>query len=53
MIEAEGIRESTATEPLYTFDLPKREKQTLRFIPYSAWANRGKNEMRVWVRTDP
>ena len=27
------------------------EKQTLRFIPYYAWANRGENEMSVWVRS--
>ena len=25
------------------------EKKTLKFIPYFMWANRGENEMRVWV----
>ena len=27
---------------------PKREDVTLRWVPYYAWGNRGKGEMRVW-----
>lgn len=29
----------------------KYEKKELKFIPYYSWANRGKGEMTVWVRT--
>ena len=38
-----------ATELLY---YKKKEKQPvkLKFIPYYTWANRGENEMEVWVR---
>ncbi|HDG1668186.1 TPA: hypothetical protein PFE31_002442 [Kluyvera ascorbata] len=25
------------------------EKQTLTFIPWFSWANRGEGEMRIWV----
>jgi DUF1680 family protein len=30
-------------------EAPEYEGQTLRFIPYYAWANRGAGEMAVWV----
>ncbi|MCR4658566.1 MAG: glycoside hydrolase family 127 protein [Lachnospiraceae bacterium] len=29
------------------------KEQTLRFIPYYAWGNRGENEMRVWIPEAP
>ncbi len=29
---------------------PEKTPVTLRFIPYYTWANRGENEMAVWVR---
>ena len=28
---------------------PQYEDVTLKFIPYYTWANRGENEMRVWI----
>jgi len=28
----------------------KKENVTLKFVPYYTWANRGENEMQVWVR---
>lgn len=34
----------------YTGDAPAKKPVTLRFIPYYTWANRGENEMCVWVR---
>lgn len=38
-------------ETLYTTCPPKAEQEReLTFIPYYAWANRGKGEMTVWVR---
>ena len=30
---------------------PQEENVRLSFIPYYTWANRGSNEMSVWVRT--
>jgi DUF1680 family protein len=30
----------------------KKTKTKIKWIPYYSWANRGENEMRVWVRED-
>ena len=39
--------------PLYApWKQPETEKTTITFIPYFAWANRGKGEMRVWLPVD-
>jgi hypothetical protein len=53
MIHAKGVRlqADKEEEKLYT-DNPDNFKEAetdIRFIPYYAWANRGENEMRVWV----
>lgn len=34
---------------LYTYKRPELKPITATFIPYYAWANRGDNDMRVWV----
>lgn len=52
MLTAPGRRKLpiTPAEGLYrTWQKPKYEDVTLRFIPYYTWANRGENEMTVWV----
>ena len=53
LLQAEGLRVQTAQEdkPLYSFDNRQTavEKQTLTFIPWFSWANRGEGEMRIWV----
>lgn len=53
LIEAEGLRVATPKDdtPLYSADTPptRVEKQTLTFIPWFSWANRGEGEMRIWV----
>ncbi len=36
--------------PYTVYEKPKTVPVTLRFIPYYTWANRGENEMRVWVK---
>lgn len=36
-------------ESLYSFIKPQVKEKTLTLIPYFAWANRGKNDMRVWI----
>lgn len=35
---------------LYTKERPSLKDVKLTFIPYYAWANRGENEMQVWIR---
>ncbi len=35
--------------PMYTDRPPERSPVRLTFIPYYAWANRGENEMLVWI----
>ena len=53
ILQAEGARVMTPTEdcPLYSFDNPPAatEQQTLTFIPWFSWANRGEGEMRIWI----
>ena len=50
-LRAEGKRIVIEGEGLYrTAKCRKTEKADLTFIPYFAWANRGENEMCVWVR---
>ena len=60
-LSVKGITLSgTRTEPVYIDGrmpyrlVKKRDKKpaTLTFIPYFTWANRGENEMSVWVRAD-
>ena len=53
VLTAEGRRQSAAWagNALYAPAEPREEtSQTLTFIPYYAWANRGVGEMCVWVR---
>ncbi|WP_460798714.1 glycoside hydrolase family 127 protein [Microbacterium sp. GXF0217] len=35
---------------LYADDMPQCQAQTLRAVPYFAWANRGQSTMSVWIR---
>lgn len=37
------------SEALYSEERPTAEAATLIAIPYYAWANRGENQMRVWM----
>ncbi len=47
-----GRRETPVTDRGLYFDAEKSESVpvTLRLIPYFMWANRGENEMQVWIR---
>ena len=40
------------TNNLYSNVKPSIKDAKLTFIPYYAWANRGENEMQVWIRED-
>lgn len=48
LIDVEGYRMTGGGE-LYSEKPPVKEKALLRAIPYYAWANRGENQMRVWL----
>lgn len=50
VLEADGCVDETGNVGLYTFDPPEKNSVPLRFIPYYKWANRGANEMLVWIR---
>ncbi len=50
-ILARGYRERIGTSKLYYEYAPSEEKAVkLKFIPYFQWANRGENEMCVYIR---
>lgn len=50
VISASGKRITGADTALYrAYDNTRVTEQPLRMIPYYAWANRGTNEMRVWL----
>ena len=49
-IKARGLRRQTESSlALYSTKPPEVVEAKLTFIPYYAWANRGENEMRVWM----
>lgn len=52
VISGKGYRLQTSEskDSLYTNSKPVEKEAKLKFIPYFAWANRGENEMEVWVR---
>ncbi|POP47939.1 hypothetical protein CHU32_02030 [Superficieibacter electus] len=54
LLQTEGKRVATPSDdqPLYHFDRQQTviEKQTLTFIPWFSWANRGEGEMRIWIQ---
>ena len=42
--------EKDASSLYHIYEKPKQEDTVLTFIPYYTWANRGENEMEVWIR---
>ena len=48
LLKVDGYRIHTS-DALYSEERPTKEKETLTAIPYYAWANRGENQMRVWM----
>lgn len=48
-LTVQGERESVSDE-LYSFDAPKTTPVTVKAVPYYIWGNRGKGQMRVWIR---
>lgn len=50
ILEAQGIRRTSAAKGLYVTTAPKAQRAAIRWIPYYAWANRGLGQMAVWMR---
>lgn len=50
VITTEGKRRRVGIKEAYTKQVAAWEPQTLRFIPYFLWGNRGRGEMIVWIK---
>ncbi|MDD7389934.1 MAG: glycoside hydrolase family 127 protein [Lachnospiraceae bacterium] len=48
LLKIPGYRMCTGDE-LYSEERPRKEEAVLTAVPYYAWANRGENQMRVWM----
>ena len=44
-----AVKIKAGTEELYFEAEPETEQTEMTLIPYYAWANRGLNQMRVWL----
>lgn len=51
LLEIDGYRMVSGPE-LYSEKPPVKEHAKLTAIPYYAWANRGENQMRVWIQEE-
>jgi DUF1680 family protein len=54
LLQTQGERRPSVQagqQPLYRYNPPEEATlpQTMTFVPYFAWANRGEGEMRVWI----
>ena len=49
LLTGDGCAVSCDDDALYSEKRPERVPVQLKAIPYFAWANRGKNQMRVWM----
>ena len=50
---SDGLRIADMDESLYSFaKQPSYQRQTLKWVPYYTWNNRGKGEMKVWVNCE-
>ncbi|WEJ88149.1 MAG: glycoside hydrolase family 127 protein [Klebsiella huaxiensis] len=55
LLQAPGYKqtaENAENQALWNYDRAPstRQQQTLTFIPWFSWANRGEGEMRIWVK---
>jgi DUF1680 family protein len=49
-LTAQGLRQTSSSQGLYSDSRPQTTHQELHFIPYYLWGNRSRGEMRVWIR---
>ncbi len=47
-ISVEGFR-LNGSESLYSYEKPSQTECRINLVPYYSWANRGENQMRVWL----
>ena len=47
-VEIDGYKAEDGGE-LYFAKKPEYSEKKIRLIPYYTWANRGENQMRVWL----
>ena len=52
VIHGDAVHDSGWDNQLYRLAKEPRECFKIKAIPYYAWNNRGRGEMRVWIRTD-
>ena len=48
-LSGDMIRLNDSTDVLYSSSKPELRKTKVKLIPYFLWANRGENEMLVWI----
>ena len=48
-IELKGLKAISKSNKLYHSDSVEYVNENLNLIPYFLWANRGENEMKVWI----
>jgi hypothetical protein len=48
-LSGDMIRLNDSTDVLYSSSKPEFRKTKVKLIPYFLWANRGENEMLVWI----
>ena len=51
LLSIEGYR-MVGSDELYSEKPPVKEKAKLTAVPYYTWANRGENQMRVWMQEE-
>lgn len=51
-LSADGYRDTSDGESLYSEKKPETVGKKLTFVPYYLWGNRGIGEMRVLVRSE-
>ena len=52
VIYGDALHDSEWDNQLYRFVSGQRRPFKIKAIPYYAWCNRGRGEMRVWIRND-
>ncbi|MBP5792908.1 MAG: hypothetical protein J6W46_04605, partial [Spirochaetaceae bacterium] len=48
-LKIDAVKAVDSSGSLYFEEEPQIEKTEISLIPYYAWANRGLNQMRVWL----
>ena len=52
VIQGDAVHSSGWNDRLYRPIREQRKPFRIKAIPYYAWNNRGRGEMKVWIRTD-